>query len=110
VGWVAKKGVMLIVNTIVLAAGAVMTSVWGDVPVHNFWFWFSVWLMIYYNHVRSVAKAMPKPRDQDSPWYHWLYDSAQEGLRNRKAITPADLLESAEFIKKLAGFSSEGKQ
>ena len=54
---------------VILAAG----SLFSQIPVHDFWFWATLYLLAYRNFIGSTIEGMPEPTEKSSDGYVWAY-------------------------------------
>lgn len=73
----------MLIETIVIGALGLITTFLGDLPYKDPYAWFCVWLVFYYNHLRAAISGMRTPRDNDGPWYCWIYDTFHDVFRMR---------------------------
>lgn len=75
--WVTTihRGKIMYFKVITLGAIIAAGFAFADVPVHDPWFWVTIYLLVYRNLVVSLIEGMPEPTDKSSDSYVWTYRS-----------------------------------
>jgi hypothetical protein len=79
------EGVNLLFKGVALAMVVVVGTLLGDLPIHDFWFWTTVYLLAYRNFIVSLIGGMPEPSDKSTDTYIWIFRSLHTMERR---ITP----------------------
>lgn len=71
--WAASTVGTLIIKGVCLGIVLLSATLFGDLPLHDFWFWTTVYLLVYRNFITSVISGMPEPGPSSTDNYIWTY-------------------------------------